>query len=53
VTEDDYLAVEVKTSQSIDQRSGAMSVLEARAFVEQSIKDASNGFKRQLANSQV
>jgi hypothetical protein len=48
VTDQDYLAVEVKTSYAIGQRGGAMSVSEARTFVEHSVREASNGFKRQL-----
>jgi hypothetical protein len=48
VSEEDYLAVEVKTSQSLGPRPQAMSASEASAFVENAIRDASNGFKRQL-----
>ena len=50
VTDQHNLAVEVKTSLSLGQRTSAMSRAGAMALVENSIKGASTGFKGQLAS---
>jgi hypothetical protein len=46
------LAVEVKTSHSLSQRSEPMTAAAAVPFVEKSLKDLGSGFKRQLARGQ-
>ena len=48
VSDEHGLAVEVKTSLSLGQRSRSMSPSEAVDFINGVIKDASSGFKRQL-----
>ena len=52
VSDEHGLAVEVKTSLSLGQRSWSMSASEAVDFINGAIKDASGGFRRQLEKGQ-